>query len=466
MKPPVRRSWRPPWHPAGSLALRLIAGAGLWIAAALVAGGLLLSALFRDYAVRSFDAHLTVLLESLITVTEIDGEGALVLTRPIGEPRFDQVYSGWYWQISAGNEILLQSRSLWDQTLPRGLSAAVEPGGTVSRSDVRGPEDVSLRAVARTISLPGADKRFRYQVAADDGEIGAEVRAFNTALSWSLGALGFGLLAAVFIQVRYGLRPLRRVGAGIAAIRTGQAKRLEGDFPSEIEPLSQEINVLLEHNAAVVERARAHVSNLAHALKTPLSILTNDADTVTGPLADAVRRQVAVMRRHVDHYLARARTAATSDLLGARTEVPVVINDLCRTLGRMYPGRFIHVDMSERRVLQFRGERQDLEEMLGNLLDNACKWARSEVRLTVLRKSGYLVFKVEDDGPGLADDQRHAVFRRGKRLDETVPGDGLGLAIVRDIAELYNGEIALERAPQGGLSALLVLPAAEAAPVV
>ncbi|WP_162913064.1 sensor histidine kinase [Rhodospirillaceae bacterium SYSU D60014] len=446
------------------MALRLIAGAGLWIAAALVVGGLLLSALFRDYVVRSFDAHLTVLLESLIAVTEIDEEGRLVLTRPIGEPRFDQVYSGWYWQISAGNEILLQSRSLWDQTLPRGLSPDGEFDGPVSRSDIRGPEGLSLRAVARTISLPGSADRFRYQVAADDREIGDEMRAFNEALTWSLSALGFGLLAAVFIQVRYGLRPLRRVGAGIAAIRSGQATRLEGSFPSEINPLSDEINVLLEHNAAVVERARAHVSNLAHALKTPLSILTNDADRATGPFADTVQRQVGVMRRQVDHYLARARTAATSELLGARTAVPPVVNDLCRTLGRMYPGRNIQVDLSERRALQFRGERQDLEEMLGNLLDNACKWAKSQVRLTVFLKSGYLVFKIEDDGPGLADDQRAAVFRRGKRLDETVPGNGLGLAIVREIAELYNGEVALERAPMGGLCALLVLPPAESAP--
>src|SRR3546814_504851 len=155
MKPPVQRSWRPPWHPAGSLALRLITGAGLWIAAALVVGGLLLSALFRDYVVRSFDAHLTVRLESLIAVTEIDEEGKVILTRPIGEPRFDQVYSGWYWQISAGKEILLQSRSLWDQTLPRDLSPDGESGGAVRRSDVRGPMAVSLRAVARRTPPPG-----------------------------------------------------------------------------------------------------------------------------------------------------------------------------------------------------------------------------------------------------------------------------------------------------------------------
>lgn len=451
--------------PPRSLAWRLILGAGLWIAAALVAGGLLLSALFQDYVERSFDARLIVLLESLVAVSEIDADGALRLTRPVAEPRFDQAYSGWYWQISDGEEILLQSRSLWDQALPPGEA----PSDAVARSDGLGPAGQALRLVGRTIRLPGADRGLHYQVAADRAEIAGEVRAFNAALAWSLGGLGLGLLAAVFVQVRYGLRPLRRIGAGIAAIRSGRAARLEGDFPAEIRPLSDELNILLDHNAAVVERARAHVSNLAHALKTPLSVLTNEADAATGPLAAAVLRQVAVMRRQVDHYLARARTAATSEILGARTEVLPVIGDLHRTLARMYPGRTIRVDAPAAAGpggpgLQFRGERQDLEEMLGNLLDNACKWGRSRIRLTVARDGGHLTFVVEDDGPGLDDDQRAAVFDRGRRLDETVPGSGLGLAIVRDIAELYDGRIALERSSLGGLRAVLTLPAADAAP--
>ena len=443
-----------------SLALRLVAGAGLWLAAALLAGGFLLSSSFRSYVERSFDDRLIVLLESLVAVSELDTDGRVQLSRSVGDPRFDQVYSGWYWQISSPGAPSLRSRSLWDQTLP---ASDVAPGLEPARFAAAGPDDAVLRVIERDITLPGSARHFRYAVAADRSDIEAEIDAFNATLGWSLGVLGLGLLAAVFIQVRYGLRPLRRIRSALVAVRSGQAGRLEGDFPREIRPLSDELNILLAHNAAVVERARMHVANLAHALKTPLSVLTNEAGAASGPLAETVQRQAVAMRRQIDHYLSRARAAATGAVLGARTEVAAVIEDLRRTLARIHVDRRIGIEVEAAPDLWFRGEREDLEEMLGNLMDNACKWARHRVLVSARRDGDRLRFHIEDDGPGLDEQQCADLFQRGMRLDQSVPGTGLGLAIVRDLAELYAGAIALDRSAQGGLRASLILPAAEGA---
>jgi len=440
-----------------SLALRLILAAACWIAAALLIGGILLSAIFRDYVERSFDSRLVVLLESLVAVTTLDDQGHPQLTRGLGEPRFDQPYSGWYWEIAAEGRPLLRSRSLWDQTLPMSGEPTTSEAVT---SKAQGPEGEPLHLVEREFSLPGADHRFRYGVAGDSTEIDEEVQRFDTTLTWSLGVLGLGLVAALLLQVRFGLQPLRRIRQAIVAVRTGRAQRLEGEFPVEISPLSDELNILLEHNAAVLERARTQVSNLAHALKTPLSVLTNEAALGAGPLAETVKRQTTAMRRHVDHYLTRARAAAATRVLGVRADLASVVEDLRRTLERIYAEREIRVEADVPQGLGFRGERQDLEEMLGNLVDNACKWARSRVVIAARAEGESIVCTVDDDGPGLPEDQRAAVFDRGTRLDESVPGYGLGLAIVRDIAELYGGSISLEVSPLAGLRAVLTLPAA------
>jgi signal transduction histidine kinase len=445
-------------HRYNSLALRLVLAAALWIAAALLIGGLVLSAIFKDYAERTFDGRLSVLLDSLIAVTELDENGRPKLTRGIGEPRFDMPYSGWYWEIAVGSSPLLRSRSLWNDALPLSVqTSATEP----LFADVDGPNDENLRLVEREIGLPAARERFRYGVGGDRSEIDDEVRRFNTTLGWSLGILGLGLLTALLLQVRFGLQPLRRMRQAIVAVRTGRAQRLDGEFPVEIEPLSDELNILIDHNAAVLERARTQVSNLAHALKTPLSVLTNEAGSAgIGPLADTVKRQTTAMRRHVDHYLSRARAAAATRVLGVRTDVAPVVEDLRRTLERIYVDRAVRVEVDATPGLAFRGERQDLEEMLGNLIDNACKWALARVTVSAHAEADRILFTIDDDGPGLPADQRGAVFDRGTRLDESVPGSGLGLAIVRDIAELYHGAIALEDSALGGLRAVLTLPAA------
>ncbi len=447
---------------ANSLAFRLVAGAGMWIAAAIIAGGVALSAIFSDYVERSFDARLMTLLDGLIAVSWVNEKGQLVVTRRLGDPRFARPYSGWYWQISGSQGLLLRSRSLWDGTLSPNHES-VASGDKESGFQTLGLPPQQLRVVMRDISLPRMNQIVRFVVTGDAAEVEKEISHFNTILAWSLGVLGFGLIVAVLIQVRFGLQPLRRIRAALSSVRNGKATRLEGRFPAEIEPLASEINSLLDHNAEVLERTRTHVGNLAHALKTPLTVLTNESTASKSPLARTVQKQITAMSRHIDRYLSRARTAAAAGVLGMRTEVLPVAEDMCRTLKRIHAGRVIEIEVDGDPSIGFRGERHDLEEMLGNLIDNACKWARARIWLGVACDGPNVRISIEDDGPGLDAEQREEVFARGKRLDEATPGSGLGLSIVRDCAGLYGGQVRLEDSPAGGLRVVLVLPAASPA---
>ena len=449
---------------ARSLAFRLVAAAALWITVALAAGGFLISALFRDSVERSFDERLTVQLESLIAVSELDATGAVGLTRALGEPRFGLPYSGLYWQITDDQgAALLRSRSLWDEILE--VPAPDRRGGMQS-ADIAGPGGEVLRVRFIDVSLPEMPEDappIRFSVGADRAALRKELRPFNIALLWSLGALGAGLAAAVAIQVAIGLRPLRRIRVALADIRAGRTDRMRGDWPREVEPLITELDALLDHNAEVVERSRTHVGNLAHALKTPLAVLANESARKSGPHREAIDRQVSAMRRWIDHYLARARTAATGAVLGARTPVAPVIDDLRRTLLRIHTDRKLEIKVGIAADLpDFRGARHDLEEIFGNLMENACKWASAVVCVEVSSREDTLIATVDDDGPGLPAEQRKEALGRGRRLDEAAPGSGLGLAIVADIAGLYGGSVKLGDSPPGGLRATLTLPAAQA----
>jgi len=442
-----------------SLARRLVLISAVWIFIALAAGSFLLTGLFRDFVERNFDQRLETLLDGLVALSEVEG-GQLELTRTAGEPRFDVPYSGWYWQISDGKDVVLRSRSLWDFTMTPRRSES----GLLQRYDIDGPLEQDLRVVERAIQLPAARTRYFYQVAADRADAQADIERFVNVMSWALGALGFGLIAAVILQVYLGLKPLRRIEAALAEIRSGHAEKLEGVFPREITPLAEEVNQLLDHNAQVVRRARTHVGNLAHALKTPIAVLTNEADAAKSgeatdaPFADTVERQAALMKRLVDHHMARARAAAAVKVLGARTELKPVVEALGRTLERIHEDRNVTVTVECPEGVAFRGERHDFEDLLGNLVDNGCKWARSQVFVQAEARDGKITITVDDDGPGVAPDQRAKLFQRGTRLDETTPGTGLGLSIVRDLAALYGGSVELADSPLGGLRAVLVLP--------
>jgi signal transduction histidine kinase len=430
----------------------------------LAVGGVVLSAAFRGAALENFDAGLEADMDGLIAAAEPDPEGGLILQDRFLNHRFDRVYSGLYYQIRPVNGGQGQiSRSLFDRAIqPYDTSRK----GALTWGTAAGPDGQTLRVVSRRVEFPIAATEARddtasytFLVAGALSDVDRQTDEFNSTLVWSFLLLGLGLVAAILVQVRIGLQPLRRVSVALARIRNGEARRLEGDFPAEIVPLASELNSLIQHGEEVVGRARTHVSNLAHFLKTPLSVLAAEADSQPGPLADAVRKQVFSMRRQVDHYLSRARAAGTLDVLGNRTQVCVVLDDLSRVIARIHAARGIAIDAECDDAIYFRGERQDLEEMAGNLIDNACKWARSRVRVRCAKTGARLALTIEDDGPGLTESERAQVGERGERLDESVPGSGLGLAIVRDISKLYGGFFTLDDSSLGGVMARLELPA-------
>ena len=433
----------------------------------------MLSSIFRQSAERAFDGRLEILLESLIASSDLDADGQITLSRNLSESRFELAYSGWYWQITPRNkDEPLRSRSLWDQSLDIPDAAPREGDAHgINASYIVGPEGKRLRVLERDIMLPGSEVEFAFAVAGDTAETERDIQGFNGMMMGALGVLGVGMLVALLLQVRFGLRPLDHVRRALAAIRAGRATRLDGDFPAEIMPLADEINSLLESNREVLERARTHVGNLAHALKTPLTILANESRINPEDFAGLVRRQAEAMRQQIDHHLARARAAASVNVLGVRTPVAPVVDRLSRALAKIYANRNVEITNLVPADLAFRGETQDLEEVVGNLLDNACKWTRRQVRVsaastTVMLRHGQPAFclKVEDDGPGLPEEQRLKAVKRGERLDETVPGSGLGLSIVSEIAGLYGGKLSLGQSDLGGLDATLLLPAAATMP--
>jgi signal transduction histidine kinase len=436
----------------------------------LAVGGFFLSAAFRGAVLDNFDAALSTDMDGLIAAAEPDENGGVVLQDRFINSQFDRIYSGLYYQIrpaqpgSPGAQI---SRSLFDRSL---VLTGMEKRGLLSYGYAAGPENQKLRVLEQRVEFPIAStpdqndtKVYTFVVAGNLAVVDAENAAFNGTLIWSFILLGLGLVVAILIQVRVGLLPLRRLREALHRIRDGKAERLEGDFPAEIAPLAAELNSLIEHSAEIVARARTHVSNLAHFLKTPLSVLASEAEIAEDGsekmLAAQVRKQVDAMRRQVDHYLSRARAAGSVNVLGNRTLVAPVLNDLANVLTRIHAARDIVIDAESAPALSFRGERQDLEEMAGNLMDNAAKWARHRVRVRAWSEGPRLVVSVEDDGPGLSPEDRARVGERGERLDESVPGSGLGLAIVRDISKLYAGFLTLEDSDLGGLKARLTLPA-------
>jgi signal transduction histidine kinase len=438
-----------------SLTARLILGAAIWVAVAVGGAAVALFGMFTGHVERELDNDLEEWAAVLARAIEADEDGRLVLARLPNDPRFERPRSGWYWQVSDRGVPELRSRSLEAERLPVGPTALDQ----VLYSTRRGPWGGRLRFADEEVLSPADARPLVITVTASLADASGDIVAFSGIMVWTLLFLGAGLVFAVYVQVRIGLEPLYRLRDQVAAVRDGRAARVEGDYPSEVAPLAGELNALLETNARVVDRARTEIGNLAHALKTPLAVLANEAARSRAGIAALVRQQAELMRRQIDHHLIRARTAGTAGLLGARVPVGAVVADLRRTLEKIYASRGIAIEVTADGAA-FAGERQDLEEMLGNLIDNACKWARSRVTVTVWEEGDRFRTEVEDDGPGLPPELHERVLERGARLDEAKPGSGLGLAIVRDIAGLYGGTVRLGAGAHGGLRAELILPLA------
>lgn len=432
--------------------------AAAWIIPLLLIGGFALDRVLTGAIQRNFDGQLDFALDAMIAAADIGPAGEVRFTRPLGDQRFSEPLSGLYWQVSIPGQEPFVSRSLWDRTLTPDLKNDCRTTCRWNDAHFKGEP---LRMVQRTQALPGAATRFHFQVAQSTADLDAQISSLRSVLLGSLSVLGLGLLALAALQSIYGLWPLRRVSEAIAAIRSGTATRVPDDFPREIAPFVAELNELLAHNAEQAEAARRHAGNLAHALKTPMSVLLGDARAGAADLGATVEAQTAIMRRHVDHHLARARATGRRAASASRADVWPSVTALARTIARIHTDRGTVIDVDGDKAVAFRGEKQDLEEMVGNLLDNAALYGGGRVFVTVAAGGPNLTIVVEDDGQGIPAPERERLFERGARLDTAQPGTGLGLAIVRDVAEIYGGSVALgESEDLGGLAVTLTLPAA------
>ena len=456
-----------------SLVGRLVSLAVVWSILLLAAMGVALTLFFDHAAVSRFDTDLADLANGLYAGAGVEAGGA-VTAPSITDDRANRAYSGKYWQIAdwPGDgrlHALARSRSLWDQVLNaphRVMAVARAHAGAPVYYDTTGPAQDGhepLRAVALLAYLPGHAAPVVFMAAENRAPLNRDERRFAWTTAAALVLLGAGLVGAVVLQVVVGLTPLFAMRREIAAVRNGKAQRLAGPYPSELAPLAQELNALLDHNQQVVERQRTHVGNLAHALKTPISVMLTEAERQPGPFSEVVARQAEAMRGQVEHHLRRARAAARSQGSGERTSVAEVLDEIARTLERIFLDRGVDVDWEADDDLAFFGERQDLQEIAGNLMENACKFCRARVRVkAAVSTRGRLRLSVEDDGPGLEPEQAREVLKRGARLDESAPGSGLGLSIVDELARAYGGALQLSRSSLGGLHAELDLPRAEA----
>lgn len=438
--------------PRGTLARRLIVASVILVMVIVPVVGVGLSFSFRESASASFDERLASMHKVLLTALDQDPlTGELSVQDRLGDPRFSRVYSGWYWQISDGESLTHVSRSLWDQRLP-------VPASLGTQWDiVEGPQRQSLRTIDQALRLPGHLEPIHVTLAVSRQELNAEVARFEWLLWLSLVALGVLLLVGLALQIRWGLAPLRALHNDLHAVKEGQSERLDTELPGELAELAETMNEVLDHDRRLIERGRSAAGNLAHALKTPVSVLQAQAERLPDVQRRQVREEVARIDAAVRHHLARA-SAVGSAALAARVEIGKVIEPVVSGLERLAGRRGIHLERDIPTELKLRVDPQDLQELTGNLLENALDWARHRVELNFRLTEGGVCMCLEDDGPGMTEEQRSAVMERGVRLDERRPGNGLGLAIVGDLVALYGGRLALAASALGGLQVKVWLP--------
>ena len=444
-----------------SLAVRLFFSATVWIILTLLAAGLLLSDLNKKSNFAAFDDRLNLLLETLIGASRVDSSDSITVVSSIGDPRFFQPYSGWYWQVNNGAKTISRSRSMWDQVftsdkrLIGGRSQFID-SVNLNNSESRVIEKKKLHIVERQISFPGITNPILFLVSGDTEEYMQNVKKFNDTLLVTLVVLGVGLMIAVFLQVNYGLLPLNKIKQALFKIRNGDKKKLEAQYPLEVQPLATEINELLEHNEKIVERAKTHVGNLAHVLKTPLAVISNE---ISNKHNNVLKTQIILMQKHIDRYLKKAHLQALGKSAKSKIAFMEFIKKMINIFNKIYPDiKFDFPEIFEE--FYVFGSLEDMEEVIGNILENGCKFGKKKIKISVIKISDVEIkIEISDDGPGLPPKKMNEVFARGFRLDEQTPGTGLGLNIVKDIIEVYKGKVWLEKSRDlGGLQVNIRLP--------
>ncbi len=449
-----------------SLTLRVILLSSLWAVAAFVVIGSLISSLYKDTAEAGFQAVVRAQLFNLINTVAVRDGGVLSGSPDLGDLSYSQPLSGWYWEVLPAS----------DNTSGRLASFSLGPGRIAAPSTGEVPFDGQYR---RSYEAPGLDGETvyveeaevvldadnhaaRFRVMGNADVVRADVARFNRRLSLYLGAFGAGSILINALAILIGLSPLGRVRRALGAVRAGRSERLDERLPREVRPLAVELNALIDNNRRIVERARTQVGNLAHSLKTPIAVLTNEAGAIGGEQGRIVAEQSERMRIQVQHYLDRARRAASIEGTIVRARLQPSVERIVKVIARLNPDLSVTVERTPSDYDPvFAGEREDLEEMLGNLMENAGKWARSRILVT-LSDAGHdrIRLTIDDDGPGLTAEEMLEATKRGRRLDEAKPGSGLGLSIVADTILQYRGDFLLQRAPLGGLRAEMILPRA------
>ncbi len=448
-----------------SLVGRLIRLAALWFILALLVTGIGLTLYFQHVALQRFQQRIGEITVVLVTDTNITGDGE-VLQPAYLDPTADHFNSGLYWQITeigpnGQTRDPAKSRSLWNvriATPPELIAQAKAKPGKQTYFDTVGQQGEPARAAVIYSVID--NRSFLFLAAEDRRPMDKDVGAFGLWTGAALLALALGSLAAIFVQVRFGLRPLFDLTDEIQHIQGGEQQRLLKTYPAEIKPVARQINAFLDDAQETMERQRMHVGNLAHALKTPLSVLLSAAGETPGGLPETVRKQTEAMRGHVDHHLRRARAAARAQNLGERTPVEPVLDELAVMLEQVFQDKGVVIDWRAPESLAFRGEKQDFQEIAGNLLENACIWSKRRVRAVAkfIEDGQVLSLAIEDDGPGLDPSRYDEVLKRGARLDESRPGTGLGLSIVDELVRAYGGKLSMGASVWGGLKVEVRLP--------
>ncbi len=461
---PDRKSGRKLISPR-SLAFRVVGLSTVLAIVALIAIATLISTLYENRVQRDFENLLEARLFTLLGAIGLSEGGELQGSPNLGDLGFFEPQSGDYWEVAPLTDAIssrMRSVSMTGDVAAPPLSAIPFGSGFQRKYDVEGLAGEQLRVVETEYVLGGEDQVARFRVMGNLAKFKAETRQFQTLLYSYLALFGAGMIVINAGAILLGLAPLRRVRNALAKVREGKADRLTGDFPPEIEPLAAETNALIDNNRKIVERYRTQVGNLAHSLKTPLAVIINEGRAAGGRRGAMVAEQAEAMRRQIDHYLQRARIAAQRDTIVYRTGISKLLKRMVRVLDKLNAGKSFELGLPDDDLI-FAGEREDMEEIVGNLLENAAKWAKSKVLITadVANAMGgrpMLNVVIEDDGPGIPKDKAAEAMKRGKRLDETKPGTGLGLSIVADLASEYGGSLSLEQSALGGLKAVVHLP--------
>jgi signal transduction histidine kinase len=434
----------------------MILTAAAWITILLIGGGAALDRVLTNSVEQNFDTQIEYVLTAMIASAEIGPDGEIRMNRPLGDQRFLEPNSGLYWQITGKDAMPFPSRSLWDRALSP--PAGHKDQAVHFRNSDEFPDE-PLRIAERSIKLPDSDVAWTFMVAQSRNSLDAQIQELRSVLVTSFFLLALGLIILAALQTFYGLWPLRAVRKAIAQMRSGQESRVTDALPDEVMPMVNELNALLDYNEKQAEESRRHAGNLAHALKTPLTVIMNSATAQAPDISETVIREATTMRRQVDHHLARARAVGRRGHSHSRAVVWGSLEAVERAVGRLYA--HVRLDMAGDKAIAARVERQDLDEMLGNLIENAAKYGGGSVFVTVEDAGDFVEMIIEDDGQGIPESERERLFDRGARLDTGKPGTGLGLAIVRDVVEIYGGTVALEKSEDlGGLLVRLRLPKA------